>query len=70
MIEVKLARACRRRERGAPMVVTDRAAYEMMKSGDAQMDRKFMADFEIAHGIRPEKKKPERGPGRPRKDMK
>jgi hypothetical protein len=53
MMQIKLAKACRRREAGAPMTVTERAAYRMMITGDVRPDPAFMAAFEAQHGIRP-----------------
>ena len=63
MMVVKLAKACRRREKGAPMLVTERLAYQMMKDGEVNPDDDFMLDFEQNYKIRAERipKAPRRG---------
>lgn len=76
MMQVRLAKACRRRVAGAPMTVTERAAYRMMVSGEIKPDVAFMAAFEKAHGLpatQPEPKpaaKPRKQWGRPKKTIK
>jgi hypothetical protein len=76
MMQVRLAKACRRRVAGAPMTVTERAAYLMMKRGEVSPDAAFMAAFEKAHGLpatQPEPKpaaKPRKQWGRPKKIIK
>jgi len=62
MMQVKLAKACRRREIGAPMTVTERAAYRMMITGEVRPDEAFMAAFAKTRGIkdRPAAKPPSR----------
>lgn len=52
LMQIRLAKACRRRVKGAPMTVTERAAYMMMRRGEAVADLDFMAAFEVAMGIR------------------
>ena len=54
MITIKLAKACRRREKGAPMMVSERAAYQMMLDGLAVKDKAIIEKFEG----KPEKAKP------------
>jgi len=51
MKAIKLAKACRRRVKGAPMVIADRAAYKMMVDGLAVKDRGFMQSFEEDHHL-------------------
>lgn len=46
MVTIKLAKACRRREKGAPMMVSERAAYKMMIQGLAVTDRAIIEKFE------------------------
>lgn len=70
MIDVRLAKACRRRNAGAPMTVTERAAYRMMITGEVQPDAVFMAAFEKAHGLpasQPKPAAPRKSWGRPKK---
>jgi hypothetical protein len=62
MITIKLAKACRRREKGAPMMVSERAAYKMMKDGLAVKDKAIIEKFEG----KPEKAKTEKK-GKPKK---
>ena len=50
MVKVKLAKACHRREKGAPMMVSERAAYKLMARGDAVVDKKFMNEYEKKRG--------------------
>jgi len=52
MVNIKLLKACRRREKGAPMIVSERAAYKMMKDGFAVKNNKFIREFEKAAGIK------------------
>jgi len=65
MVTIKLAKACRRREKGAPMLVSERAAYKMMADGLAVKNKKFISDFEMAAGI-----KETIFPGKPGKERK
>lgn len=49
---IKLAKACMRREKGAPVMVSEPTAYRMMKKGQAAIDKKFMAAYEKRKGIK------------------
>jgi hypothetical protein len=70
LMQIRLAKACRRRKKGAPMTVTQRAAYMMMQRGEAVVDQRFMVDFERAHGIRPKTAPPAAPPvPEPAKDL-
>lgn len=51
MMQIKLGKACRRRIKGAPMIVTERAAFHMMERGEAVIDRAFMAEFAKEKGL-------------------
>lgn len=79
LMKIKLAKACRRREKGAVMMVPERAAYHMMDSGEAVVDREFMAVFAKSKNLPMNKLgRPDGGidiegkkkRGRPRKDEK
>jgi hypothetical protein len=75
MMQIKLAKACRRREAGAPMMVTERAAYRMMITGEVRPDPAFMAAFEKRHGLpattpEPKPAAPARKWARPKKTIK
>ena len=70
MVTVTLAKACKRRIKGAPMCIPDRAAYRMMVDGLAVRDPDFMAGFEKRIGLTQKKKAPfekKRGNGGKRK---
>lgn len=51
MKQIKLAKDCRRRMKGALMNVSERAAFKMMELGEAVMDDEFMKTFAKDHGI-------------------
>jgi hypothetical protein len=70
MIQVKLAKACRRRVKGAPMNVTERAAFHMMERGEAVIDQPFMAAFAKEKGLPLPKIAQPKKKGRSKKDEK
>ena len=49
---IKLAKACMRREKGAPVTVSEPTAYKLMKKGQAVADKKFIAAYENRKGIK------------------
>jgi hypothetical protein len=52
MIMIQLAKACRRREKGAKVSVSERAAYRMMADGFAVKDLQFIKEWEARTGIK------------------
>ena len=51
MRQIKLAKDCRRRAKGAVMAVSERAAYNMMRDGLAVRNYAFMREFEDKTGL-------------------